>query len=840
MDRYKIKSVYKRTPCKGHLIGTDISNQKDIFIFVNQQLYSRGDFFSEIIKYIYVKENEWNEIEYSTTCVIPNIKTYIEVSTIKPITSKNSYICQIDQTNYKNLPVRFYSDNTTGKLIFSLNFIEQVISYLKKINANFLFFEKESTITFSDGTTNPITIIIFPDIVSNPIDKNDVMIYNTDINNDSEKTYNYLSKIEFYSVIKYQDRLYSADNIIELFESNRKEDIIKIVNKMKETINEYIELYFKQTYNYIILNLYICTEYEYGNFIIKFDILNNIESTTYVSFIEGQRWVNYQDYINIINFGNLKYTSKFYDDIDGDISVICGENHLYRLQKIINNKIISEQKQISSYSRNKNPQRIDEQNWRSKPKTYSFAKSINTLFKDGFKIVNYFWRPSYTLEKAYCIQSLLLLTFKDNIKSYHEIIFRSNLFEYLDKKFINPTRDQIWSIINKQEPVFSVGLQSKIFIGYTNWHGTFTIRKLGTEKSPYTIPLVIPIIEKKLDADRIDEIIIKENPFIDNTIVIAQSIIALEKYSDNPAYESIKKHMEKNQILKGLLSKKYLSNESNFYIAEKKISSSGIIKESAYYRMWYYSKTQIIDITKFEDAILGININATYNDIRRDSNLHSNLKSATNFYALFADMNTFIYNARYLKNTYKKEIDDFINNFLYFKYYVEQGLYDGTYDEFDIEKINLRKTDINKFKKYKTYPYFIWINYPNQFDYNIFHIHMARMEDIKEFDPDVLYNKNVRYQLSLSRAFDWSYMKNIDFENTDIIQIHKFNLHDTVESTIDDLINFMKKIKRTLSLKYIDKVTINIIKNIVNKHRLTNDNIALDDLYNKIQKNISI
>jgi len=176
---YKIKSIYKRTPCKGHLIATEYPSQNDVFVFVNQQLYSQGNFFLDIIKNIYIEEDIFNknifidedkfdektrpDTKYSIECVIPNVKTYIEVTPVKPITSRNSYICEINKMHIDNkmLPDRFYTNKNVGKNLFSMEFIKNVNKYLHRIGADFLFFRTEN-------------IIIFPDIVSNPINKNDV------------------------------------------------------------------------------------------------------------------------------------------------------------------------------------------------------------------------------------------------------------------------------------------------------------------------------------------------------------------------------------------------------------------------------------------------------------------------------------------------------------------------------------------------------------------------------------------------------------------------------------------------------------------------------------------
>lgn len=822
ISNYNIDTIHKITPCKGNLETYDKSTWYTQSVYVNQQLYSTSkNFFSEIITNINLTR-PINILEDTVTCIIPNIKTYIELvaprEEIK--TTPNTYLCNIDGNNYQKMPHRFKTH--IEKTIYDLDFVYKVKTYLESIRAvDFLYFENDN-------------LIIFPNMISNPIDKTDVDMYHQ-ILTDDEECYNYLSKIGFYILSKKLNSkelhpygLYTADNIITLFNTNHKDEIIKLVTTAKESMTKFIQDKFKRNYDFNILNLYVCVEYTYGNFIIKVDILNNIESAKYISFIDGNRWIKYDDYLNLIKYGNLKYVSKFYDAIDGDLSHICKGNHSYDLDQLVKSQ--HKYKFIQANQKGGN--------------IINLKDIFESEFKFGYKVVNYFHRPTITKEKAQCIQSMLLLTF-DNAgktnRTYYEIIFRSNLFDYL-KHNKSEIHTQIEHTINSK-PLFSFNNnRSVVFISNINWHGTFTIRKLGA----YKIPIKIPIIETKEITQLIEKNILENNPVIDNSIIITYIIAYLhyeintignQEYATN--YNKIIAHMNSNSFLKQLLDNTYFSTERNFFITTKKIANVNQIDTlDKTYCLWYYPKEiKITHINLFMNSILIFNESDTHDQIRKNNFCRHLLHQSTNFYDLFSDKNKFVYNATYLTTLHKNEINALINKFLYFTYCLEKKLIYSKmqFTKFDITKVNFGKNS-NIFWEYKSNPYFSWIHYPNQYDYNVFHLHLARMKNFKKINDTVLYDKHQRYKLTFNRDIDWEYINNVEFGKIDHMLVRKINLGNDLLETINNLIFSIDNLKRTISLRNINITTIDLLKNIINKYELYDNNLSSVELLNIMQK----
>lgn len=728
---------YARSSCKGHFMVNDRYT-----LFVAHQLY---DTHAQLLDHIFdnisvVSETDTGD-EKIFVCEIKNVKTYLELNIRTSMIHRDiSYLCYVNNANYKYLPPRF-NKMTASETIFDVNFIDNLIKYLHNINADFLYYENDD-------------IIIYPDIVHCPIDKSDVdnfeiaqtMIYDTAI-------YDYFSKIQFYV---FQKNITNIAHLLTL--SN--ENIIQLLERNKNMIYDFYRKNGLECDD-IILNIYISRELDYKYFIIKCDIINNIDGAKYISFIDNYRWMSYYECMMMLKHGlyGFEFISKFYNT-DSGIAPICKGEHFYDLMTNIN-KLPSVRP------------------WH---KTLLGGGNILSNMFPNYQVVNYFHRPTVTKEAAHCINAILIKTVSNE---FWEIIFRSNYFEKAR------TNDNLEKIINRPYD-FSDNESFKSFIDYTTWYGTCTIRKLVKQEIPFRISL----LETKKDADIILHNFVSGSPKIDNSIVIAFAF--LTKQFDNQMIS------HPNPLIRAIAtSQRYFSQ--NFYVSPKRTTDRHAMSIDVY-RIWYYPQITIKNSDKFIQMLSLIQSDWTYDFLRTNQECYQMITESTNFYDLYRDTTKFVYNSRYLTTAHKMEIKTLLNKFIYFTYFTEQDIYHGTFDMFSIDGID-KYINPNKFRQYFINPYLSWTHYPNQYDYNVFHLHIARMKHPKHLGESILSDRMIRYQLKDDRAIGFDFLDRIDLSHVDI-KINcdiKYSINDDIESIIVKLKNFILDKRREILLNNINE-----------------------------------
>lgn len=754
---YHLNRKKSRNPCKGNLIVSD-SNQ-EYAVFVNQQLYLQNNnpLDSIISKTkLHLRVSSDTEDEYVFKCSIPETRSYVELTNnLEGIMTSDgglSFMCDVTDTNFHLLPP-IYQRDSVANIIYSPQYISSTKSYLEHIGGSFLVYEDSD-------------VIIVPNLSYSPLTLSDIKSY------DGSKPYDFMSLLQFVLLAK-NDSEYVL--LTDLLQSDNKA-ILDLLKRGRMGIITFVKRILGQDYFDEVLHIYVGKEHRNKYLAMKFDIYDPSDGYKYISFIDDISWLSYDEMISVISFNREKKTNNFntttqFFSYMPQRNNFCKENHY--------NKLL-------------NALPMPHKPWGKMKgggiaRSYRFGKIIkgdyflknfmNELF-EKWRVITYYHKPTVLMsEVGYCTNSILIKgKRKEGVTELWEMIFKSDYYDLY-------SREEILRIINS-DPLFRVDIRdifSDVYIGTTTFYGIFTLRKVPNQK----IELKFSFVESPENYKITMKNMVKTKN-ICNLLVITFALIGISDADilSNQKFNEIINLTRNHRsflISDSINNKKFFSKNRRFYITLKR--QTGIYGSSTnVYRMWYCPKVQIKSPDIFID-LLGLmssderyhskDLKDPYNYLRTNLDIYNLLVKSTDFYDLYRDFDSgkFIYNSRSLRSADISEIDMLLNKFKYYSYGIDVGLnidFDSYETDEDMMKFIRGNLSRDQIQMLWRFPFMSWVHYPNTFNYNVFHMHIAHMRSKELVSEYVLLDRLMRYLIKSDRSISYDIVRQIDLSERNI------------------------------------------------------------------------
>lgn len=721
-----------------------LCDNKKCYKFKNCFRYNIKDILDNLIINYYQEQNNV-KIYYG---YVNKCESYLEIIKKKEYVPVIKFHCEVTKNNVKKIEKY---DNTDKNMITTN--ILKLNTYLESIGGTILY-----------KTIREENIYITVEMSEYPILKNHI--------NEIKKYIKKGSRTKLYNIIQnFTFRLYVMDKKI-----NTILDLtLDIVDNIKRHIKNFIKKILGDDFDELLLNcnvmqyenIYVSVlftvdniknEWKYYSYYDRYYIGNNID-IIYDKLSRNER-ITYYDtfYIRENDLNNKSYIKR--------INSFCRTDPIYMSFKESDNEI---KKGIFNKKKNKikinNITKINVYNQlvTKVPLTIDIENTLedekHNFFFNNLAVMYYYYKNQS--DRTYDKINSLLMMDKTTKKVYNVTI---ECITSIITKLNNNFREKIHKRIMGREHMIYKTNNRGIYI--SKMPGYFGI-KIEEVKKIDTMENRFFVVEtRKL----YDEYVLKKinDQMLEYNIILFSIILNRIKIKEMRYYENgIKKmknkeeyyYIKNNIFFNYMLSRSIIKNRE-FYITNKYDFGDS-------YVLWYLPEFNINDEEKYIKVLSELcELSREYKDPKLESykKFYSRINESetikkfiienTNYTRVFMNKN-FIYNIRHLGHDKRKYINKLLFKFLREKYREKM-------------KIGFEEAYYNK--------YYVYCHYPNAGIYNIFHLQIINTKELRKAST-----RNVdvydRYIVnSNKRFFLWDKIKDLSFENKDILIDFQINM----------------------------------------------------------------